>query len=65
MQLQVVNTETLESELNPRQGINSFGLVPTLVLLLTKADPVTKKRGYKLSTANKLHLKSVTPAASK
>ena len=47
MQLQVIYTETLESELNPRQGGHSFGLVPMLVLVPTKTDPTTKKQSCK------------------
>ena len=39
MQLQIVYPEALESELNPRQRDYFFGLVPTLVLMPTKADP--------------------------
>ena len=38
MQRQVVNTKVFESELNPRQGGYSFGLVPTLVLMPTKVE---------------------------
>ena len=40
-------TKTLESELNSRQKSHFFGLDPTLVLVLTKADPTTKKQNCK------------------
>ena len=42
---QTLSKESLE--LNPRQGGHSFGLVPTLVLVPTKADPTTKKQSCK------------------
>ena len=48
----MIYTEILESELNLRQEGHSFGLVPTLVLVPMEADPITKKRGCKRSTAN-------------
>ena len=65
MRLQVIYTETLESELNPRQGGHSFGLVPTLVLVPTKADPVTKERGCKWGLANGVQLEPMALAVPK
>ena len=47
MQLQMVCAKALESELNPKQWGHSFSLVPTLVLVPTKADPTTKKQSCK------------------
>ena len=46
MQLQVVCTKALESELNPRQGGHSFGLVPTLMLVPTKVEEDEAVTGY-------------------
>ena len=39
---QTLSKESLE--LNPRQGSHFFSLVPTLVLVPTKADPITKEQ---------------------
>ena len=44
MQLQVACTKALKSELNPKQGCHSFGLMLTLVLVPTKADPTAKEQ---------------------
>ena len=59
MRLQVVYTKALESELNPKQGGHSFGQVPTLVLVPTKANPTTKERAV-----NGVRLMSKAPVVS-
>ena len=61
----MIYTETLESELNLRQGGHSFGLVLMLVLVPMEADPVIKERSYKQGIANEMQLEPVALATLK